>query len=177
MLFNVSGLVQEGIGANREYDVEGELPSDSGEPERVAGTAEMIGVPGGVLVRARLHLVEPETCSRCLRPLDQTIAIEFEEEFRATIDAKTGRPLPQGDEPEAFQIDAHHMLDLTEAVRQYREVSRTMQPLCRPDCRGLCPACGKDLNEGDCECDSGPVDDRWAGLAALRDARPEGKDS
>jgi uncharacterized protein len=174
MLFNVSGLVQEGIGAARNYDVDASIESEDREPERIAGKVELIRTKDGVLVRAHLSLVEPETCSRCLQPLDETVHIDFEEEFLATHDVRMGEPLKV--DHDAFTIDERHLIDLTEAVRQYREVSLVMQPLCRPDCRGLCPDCGQDLNQGDCGHRQGQIDYRWAGLAALKAGMPEGKD-
>jgi uncharacterized protein len=176
MFFNVSGLVQEGIGATRFYDVEGTVEVEKGVREQVAGTVEMLRTKVGVLVRAHLRLVEPEICSRCLNPVDEAIAIDFEEEFVATTDLRSSAQMDEEHDPDAFTIDERHMLDLTEAVRQYREVSLEMQPLCRPDCAGLCPRCGSDLNLGECQCDQGPIDSRWSGLAAFRGAISEGKD-
>jgi uncharacterized protein len=167
MLFNVSGLVQEGIGATRWYEVDGELRGEGREPEPVTGTVEMLRTKAGVLVRAHLKLVEPETCSRCLEPLQETLSIEFEEEFQTTVDVHTGQAITEGIDEDAFKIDQNHMLDLTEAVRQYREASAEMQPLCRPDCRGLCPRCGKNLNEGACDCTASQADNRWAALTGL----------
>jgi uncharacterized protein len=87
----------------------------------------------------------------------------------------TGQPLLEASDEDAFLIDQNHLLDLTEAVRQYREASVIMQPLCRPDCRGLCPRCGRDLNAGDCGCSLGPADARWAALSSLL-PDTEGKD-
>ena len=174
MRFNVSGLVQEGIGATRHYEVEGAIERDGQEPERVEGDVEFVRTKMGVLVRAHLTLVEPEVCSRCLKPLEETIHIDFEDEFQATVDGRTGSPVRESSDPDAFLIDEFHILDLTEAVRQYREVSLLMQPVCRDDCKGLCPRCGQDLNTGSCDCDSGATDSRWSGLAALRGAALEG---
>jgi uncharacterized protein len=173
MLFNVSGLIQEGIGATREHHVQGTLTSPEHGSERLSGDVGLLRTKDGVLVRAHLKLVEPETCSRCLKPLEETLSIDFEEEFKATTDVRSGQALSEPADPDAFTIDENHMLDLTEAVRQYREASAEMQPLCRPDCRGLCPRCGRDLNLGECDCDKGPVDSRWAGLAALLENGPE----
>lgn len=175
MIFNVSGLILEGVGATRVHDVEGMIQADGRAPARVAGRAELLRTQAGVLVCAELSLTEPETCSRCLRPLEETIPIEFEEEFLCATDFRSGEPVAARD-PDAFTIDERHTLDLTEAVRQYREVSAVMQPLCRPDCRGLCPNCGRDLNLAACDCDREAVDDCWAGLAALRSAIAEGKE-
>jgi DUF177 domain-containing protein len=44
-----------------------------------------------------------------------------------------------------------------------------LNPLCRDDCAGLCARCGKDLNEGACECVDDDIDPRWDALAALRE--------
>jgi uncharacterized protein len=167
MIFNVSGLLQEGIGATREYDLDGTIQGDNSVAEAVSGTVELLCTQAGVLVRAHLRLVEPETCSRCAVALDETVKIEFEEEFIATLDA-AGQPIIGPRDDDAFLIDSRHTLDSTEAVRQYREASREMAPLCRPDCKGLCANCGADLNAGDHACDAEPIDNRWAALAALK---------
>src|SRR3972149_1664586 len=68
MLFNVSGLVQEGIGATRHYDVQGSLQTEGRAPERVSGSVELMRTDSGVLVRAHLALADAETCSRRPRP-------------------------------------------------------------------------------------------------------------
>jgi uncharacterized protein len=175
MLFNVAGLIQEGIGATRKYQVDGEILSEDREPEPVSGDVELLRTKAGVLVRAHLSLKEPEACSRCLKPLQETINIDFEEEFQTIVDLQSGQPIEDGNDEDAFLIDENHLLDLTEAVRQYREASAEMQPLCRPDCRGLCPGCGQDLNLGECGCSAGPVDDRWAALQGLR-SETEGRE-
>lgn len=177
MLFNVSGLVQEGIGATRGYELEGVLESEGREPEPVTGRVELLRTKSGVLVRARLRLVEPETCSRCLKPVKETLPIEFEEEFQSTVDVRSGQPVNEAKDDEAFKIDENHLLDLTEAIRQYREASAVMKPLCRTDCRGLCPRCGYDLNTGNCSCRAAPVDSPWSALAGLLSKSDgEGKD-
>jgi uncharacterized protein len=173
MLFNVSGMVQEGIGATRRYDIDGQLVTEGREPEPVTGSVELLRTKSGVLVRAHLKLEERATCSRCLKPLQDTLDLDFEEEFQQTVDARGG--LLPGERPDndAFTIDDRHMLDITEAVRQYREASAVMAPLCKPDCKGLCPECGTDLNTKECRCNQGPIDSRWADLAGLRSAMSE----
>jgi uncharacterized protein len=175
MLFNVSGLIHEGIGATRHHAIEGTISGEERGLEQVSGEVEFLRTKAGVLVRAHLHLEEPEICSRCLQPLQETIGIDFEEEFRTTVDPQSGDVLDDGVDDEAFLIDENHVLDLTEAVRQYREASAEMQPLCRPECKGLCPRCGQDLNQGECGCVLGQVDNRWAALGGLL-ADKEGKE-
>lgn len=169
MRFNVSALLLESTGSVHEYPVDSVLEVPDHEPERVQGKVEFLRTLDGILARAHLSLVEPENCSRCLRPLDEQVDISFEEEFQSPFDPRTGQTLPEAErDPDAFTIDERHTLDLSEAVRQYREVSLMMQPLCRADCLGLCPRCGADLNQGQCNCEQAPVDSRWAGLAELK---------
>ena len=48
-----------------------------------------------------------------------------------------------------------------------------MQPLCRPDCQGLCPVCGKDRNVDPCQCQVEWVDPRLAVLKTLVDRKPD----
>jgi uncharacterized protein len=63
----------------------------------------------------------------------------------------------------------HGALDLEDAVRE--EVVLAMEPyvVCDPECKGLCPKCGTDLNEETCDCSENEPDPRWAALRALKD--------
>ena len=79
----------------------------------------------------------------------------------------SGSLLSLPDEPGCFTIDEHHILDLTEAVRQYALLALPMKPLCRQDCAGLCPTCGHNLNQGGCGCPPQGPDPRWSGLNKL----------
>lgn len=78
-------------------------------------------------------------CSRCLVEHSETHEEAFEEVY----------PLDQG------------TIDTTEDVRQNLLLTVPGKPLCRTDCRGLCPHCGKNLNEGPCQCKS-PAEQRGA---------------
>jgi uncharacterized protein len=58
-------------------------------------------------------------------------------------------------------------IDLGDAIREALILAMPEYPLCREDCRGLCPRCGADLNQGPCACPPVP-DPRWGALEALR---------
>lgn len=166
--YNVATLLREPVGSTREYGVDSRIliDGDDHESRRITGHATFLRVKDGVLVTAHLEGIEPERCSRCLRGVDVPLGIDFEEEFFASVQLETGAPLPPPEDREAFRIDAHHMLDLEEAVRQFWTTALPMQPLCRPDCRGLCARCGQDLNQGACACP--PEEDaRWSALRPL----------
>jgi uncharacterized protein len=161
MQFNVSQLLRERVGETREYELLAEFPFHR-------GTALLTRIPDGVLVQVEADVVLDAACSRCLAPFGYPAHIEFEESFVQVVDMLTGErhPLEAGDE--RFVIDEHHTIDISEAVRQYSEMAAAMQPLCRPDCPGICPECGRDLSIASCECDRTATDPRWAALAALR---------
>lgn len=161
MLFNVSQLLREHVGASRNYELEPELPVHGGH-------AELIRVPEGVLVRCEADVMLEANCSRCLAPFAYPAHIQFEEIYHQQYDVQTGARLEEPEDPDTFTISAHHEIDISEAVRQYSEMAAAMQPLCRPDCPGICPECGQDLTIAACRCDRTPVDSRWAALAALK---------
>jgi uncharacterized protein len=93
---------------------------------------------------------------------------KFEEEVTLVFSAEvTDEDLGDGD---AYPFDpSKRELDLGEAVRG--EVILAMNPyvVCDPECRGLCPRCGANLNEGACGCTAEEVDPRWEALRALKD--------
>ena len=62
-------------------------------------------------------------------------------------------------------------LDLKEAIREEVILSQTLLVLCDPDCKGLCPQCGVNLNEESCECSVEEADPRWDALRALKKER------
>lgn len=161
MLFNVSTLLREPVGSTRRYALEPEVPVHG-------GTVELLRVPAGVLVRTRAVVLLEAACSRCLSPFAYPAHISFEEIYYQQVDLHSGVRLAEPEDPEAFRIGLDNSIDISEAVRQYSEVAAAMQPLCRPDCPGICPVCGQDLSIGDCSCDRTPADPRWAALAALK---------
>lgn len=169
MRYDVASLLKEDIGSTREYAVDEQITvGDEACWERVVGSAILLRTKAGVLVTAHLRGQSHEQCSRCLQELEYPLSLHIEEEFLQTVDASTGVPISLPDEPGAFRIDGEQTLDLSEAVRQYWATALPMQPLCRSDCRGLCPRCGHDLNQGPCGCPTEEHDERWAALANLK---------
>jgi uncharacterized protein len=114
---------------------------------------------GGACVR--------EKCARCLADSDCQIEIRFEEEFVPVTDADTGGRIRITEDDDIFRIGPDFTLDLRDALRQYFLIVEPLKPLCRPDCAGLCPVCGANLNEKSCDCVPG-VDQRWGALAGFQ---------
>ncbi len=121
-----------------------------------------------LLVTAGLHTTLELECCRCLEPFATTIELQIEEEFRPSVDIQTGAVLPVTDRDEdATTIDAHHLLDLAEIVRQAIFLALPMHPLCKQDCAGLCSQCGQNLNWGQCDCATEAIDPRLEVLRRL----------
>ena len=95
------------------------------------------------------------SCRRCLTPVTGTLRSEVLEVFEA-----------QPTEGETLLLDGDR-IDLEPVAREAVLLELPIAPLCREDCRGLCPTCGADRNEVDCDCDDVPADPRWGGLEGL----------
>jgi len=118
-----------------------------------------------LLVRGHLHVTLRMPCVRCLKEGEQELEIEVEEEFASEGAGPEVRTIDR-DEPELSAM-TDFVLDAQEFARQQVVASVPMSFLCRPDCRGICPECGKDLNEGPCQCPTESGDHRWASLGEL----------
>lgn len=71
--------------------------------------------------------------------------------------------------PEDYLVLPDGALDLDEVCEGDIFLELPSKFLCRPDCKGLCPVCGKDLNEGQCQCDTKRIDPRLEVLKKLLD--------
>ncbi len=102
------------------------------------------------------HTVVSMVCSRCLTPVRRELTFPVEEVFVKAGIVK--------EETETFSGD---QIDLADFVKRGILGALPMKVLCKEDCKGLCPVCGKDLNDGDCGCDTTYIDPRFESLRAL----------
>ncbi len=142
-------------GLRRAADVQAELELHRKGEQRVE-------------VRGSLHTGLRLTCDRCLNDYDFPVdadfclvldAAEAEDWSVKEIDGAADLDVVQVDEPEA---------DLEDILRQQVLLCLPVKQLCSPDCRGLCPGCGADLNAGGCACPAATEKSPFAVLAALK---------
>ena len=169
MQTNVAQLLKAPVGSIRTLPVDDDL-EDNGTVYHVKGEVALVRTNNSILAQGLLNTQTRIACSRCLKPFTLKIRLKMQEEFFPTIDIITGQKLPKPEDPGSFTIDEHHILDLTEAVRQYIVTALPMKPLCKAECAGLCATCGKDLNQGACDCRQEEVDPRWAELLKLKNS-------
>jgi uncharacterized protein len=138
MQINVSKLLKEPVGSERDYQVNGTVNiMENGEGKAVQGDVKLTRTNRSILVKGKLNTTIEIACSRCLEMFTYPLVLDFEEEYFPTNDIASGAALPPPDEPSCFTIDEHQVIDLTEAVRQYALMATPMKPLCREDCAGL----------------------------------------
>ena len=152
MEINVAQLLKKTQGATRTYEVDDTLHLDETAECHIQGEAELIRTKRGILVRGTFAGTGRLMCSRCLTSFQYPLSFNIEDEFLPSVDVNSGIALPLDDDLNTFTIDDHHILDLSEALHQYSLLAMPMKPLCQPDCAGLCPQCGANLNQGACHC-------------------------
>lgn len=165
LVHKVTGLLQAPIGTVHVLTIQEPSPAFGPDLSFLAplhGSARVHRTQRGIFVQCNLETVVQRECSRCLEPLRHELRARFEEEFLLEA-GPSGAP----GEAEVFLIDEHHILDLTEAARQYLVMGLPMNPLCRPECPGLCPVCGAPLEGHSSPCGEIPESSPFRALASL----------
>jgi uncharacterized protein len=169
--FNVAGMLQEPPGATREVALRDRYLSAGADVELagpVDGILRLQRTNRGILLRGSVDAPVRRTCSRCLDPFVETVHLELAEEFLPSVDPQRGVPLPPpASDEEALLIDPQHQIDLTPILHDELVLSEPMHALCRADCPGLCPGCGRHMEVGSCDCVTDEPDPRLAALARL----------
>ncbi len=162
LVLNIIELLRR-PGADRSLAAQVPLADlDIADDHRFASDAEvdvvlrLEALSDGVVVEGQLHTPWHGTCRRCLRDTAGVVTSEVREVYQRTVT-----------DPDAFELTSDQ-LDLRPLARELVLLDAPETPLCRPDCPGLCPTCGADLNEATCACTPAPKDDRWAALEALK---------
>ena len=109
---------------------------------------------------ASIHALYETACSRCLAPVNVPLDVTCE---TILTDDK------QDEESDDIYLLEGDSVDIDDVVIPTLLLEVQMTYLCRPDCKGLCPTCGKDLNEGPCGCSGKQIDSRLAVLQTLLD--------
>lgn len=103
-------------------------------------------------------------CSRCLEPFRLPLQLPLGWFVRRVEALSPEEDLPDGE----FEIlPETQELDFTQRIRETIIFNLPAKPLCRSDCRGLCPKCGQNLNIRACACQREAADPRWDGLRRL----------
>ncbi|HSM12721.1 MAG TPA: DUF177 domain-containing protein [Thermoanaerobaculia bacterium] len=139
-------------------------------PVAVRGTLSW--VDPGYLLRAQLSYSQTVPCDRCLTPVTEEIEATLE---LLVVERRGGGG--DGGERQLHEDDfgvlevAGEWLETEPIVAEQVQLGLPTHPLCREDCAGLCPVCGRDRNREACDCAEQETDPRWAALAAWKQER------
>lgn len=114
-------------------------------------------------MRAKVDTEISAQCDRCLENVDIPLTFEFVENYRQNSAYEE-----DGLENNEFIVFEDDLIDLIEAIRENVILNLPMQILCNPECPGICPQCGQNLKEKQCDCRTEAVDPRLAVLAKLK---------
>ena len=126
----------------------------------VSCQGQAVHIEGSFLVEGQYHTTVELCCSRCGQSFTTPVAGGFSVSFVA------GDKVDWDGERDVYELSGDQA-DLGQVIAGEIFFSLPMQPLCRPDCRGLCPRCGADLNVSSCSCQDMEIDPRWEKLKDL----------
>lgn len=151
-------------GEQHETKISLSMPLDGITDDIVSGTAEVNGTctdrVGFVQLHLRIRLNATAICSRCARQFPYRASME---RVCRLIAGETGSE----DEEEDYYILDGTVLDAQALSRELIILGSPSALTCSDNCKGLCPNCGADLNEGCCKCGSAHHDPRLAKLTEL----------
>jgi len=159
---NVGFVVAQSAGFSR--DIPFDLPQINVPPDlhlnNLVGEIRVTRTPQGILLQADLQTQTGLECVRCLTDFQQGLNINFTElyAFSQRYVTDSGLLMPETG-----------IIDLNPVLREYTVLEIPISPLCKPDCKGLCPICGNNLNESSCNHEDESGDPRLASLKSLLD--------
>ncbi|UCH60444.1 MAG: DUF177 domain-containing protein [Anaerolineales bacterium] len=159
---NAGFLINQPVGTSRDFDVEIQrifLPPDL-ELSDLIGTAHVTRTAQGLLVQVRLHATLVGECGRCLTDFQLSLDTDFTELYAFSHNSVTESNL---------RLPENGQINLAPLVREYMILEIPITSLCQPDCKGLCPLCGENLNENTCNHNNEAIDPRLSILKSLLD--------
>lgn len=123
---------------------------------------ELVDLRGKYSVRLLLE------CSRCLEPVEMEVEGPLRVVYQPQPTGLDGEEIELADDDLEVSFYKGEEIDLSLGLHDEVALAVPMAPLCKEDCPGLCPVCGKSRLEGDCGCLEKRVDPRWAKLAKLK---------
>ena len=129
------------VGFSAPIQVEGVIANEDGE----------------FLVSGQMKTRVQMPCDRCLSPVEVEVNVKLSEKLCEKDNAKN----------EEIETFSGEMIDLAPMVRKNILFSLPMKVVCKEDCKGLCPMCGKDLNQGACDCDTTYINPKFESLRSL----------
>jgi DUF177 domain-containing protein len=138
-------------------------------PLTVTGFAELVEHSDGeVRIQGKYAVEMGSACDRCLQPADFPLQSHFDLYYRpmSEIAREEEVEVDEGEVEVAFYEGAG--IELKDIVQEQVLLALPMHRVCREDCKGICPVCGRNRNETPCDCHrESHGDERWSALRKL----------
>ena len=173
MLINLSdAFTSEGYVAKRQAETEltqiscrmGDFPIIEKTP--LALTLTNLGT-NKASIEGRMELTLAMQCDRCLKPVPTKICLHF---VRQAVSPDAYSKEEEDDEQNFME---GYQLNVDDLIKNECLMDLPAKVLCKPDCKGICIQCGKDLNEGECGCDRFIPVPRMARIKDIFEAKRE----
>ena len=128
------------------------------EPVRIKGHISNNGK--SLILKALCEGSMTTQCARCAKSINVPVSFEIDENLIREDSGEAEDIAPDGD----AVIFGGAEIDMTDILADSFLMNIEGKYLCSEDCKGLCPICGKDLNEGACDCSKDNIDPRWSAL-------------
>lgn len=161
MVLDVRPILRGAPRMEIDFDLAPEPVADVTFPENAHVSGVLTDDAGYMRLSLTATLPYRGQCARCLEPVEGVFTLEFERTVAAE-GSMTEERLAEMDD--AYVMIRGGQLDVDQLLREELLMCFPMRLLCREDCKGLCPKCGKPLNEGDCTCSQKEIDPRLAVL-------------
>lgn len=138
----------------------------------VEGDLSLLKTGSEISVTGTLRAEINQDCSRCLKEFSTELNMPLNVVFHPVTELGTDSHELKNDEMDMEFYEGEE-LDLRELMKEQVLLSVQMKPLCKEDCKGICPSCGTDLNTGSCSCRSEKTDPRMAALSKYFEKRKE----
>ena len=137
------------------------------EKSDVSLTFTNIGT-GRILLEGMMSLKLDMPCDRCLQSVEVPVSVSFAHEIAAPSEEKV-----QSEEEEEQCFMSGYELDVDALMNNEILINMPVKVLCKEECKGICPVCGKNQNEGECGCDTFVPDPRMAAIKDIFNANKE----
>jgi len=162
LLLNVGFIAQQSIGYSRTFHFE--IPTLFLQPDlelrNLFGKVEISRTSEGLLFQGDFTAHVDSACVRCLMDHEQRLQTDFAELYTFESHVKEDTEL-------VYPEDG--LIDLGQILREYMLLEVPINPVCKEDCKGLCPVCGNDLNRETCDHKPVSIDPRMDVLKSLLD--------
>ena len=170
MRIELDGLEEQGGKFSQVFEIDDLLLDDEEirlvEPAEIQGRVRRVGTEVELRGRVSARLEVP--CGRCLNPVEVPISTGFNERFVRAVSWAADEQHELQEEDLNVAVFDGEGIELDDLAREEILLAVPANVLCREDCRGLCPTCGTNRNQSDCQCETNEVDSRWQKLKGLQ---------